>query len=53
MKYKITKTFTGGLLNGITVIEAVNNNYLVGYECKNPVGNSSPYIITNVKEIGA
>ena len=45
-KFKVTREFTGGILNGQTFTEISGIQFEVGFNCSNPVGNGSPYIIT-------
>jgi hypothetical protein len=49
-KYEITKTFTAGLLVGLTITETTTVKFAVGFRCDNPVAGS-PYVITAVKEV--
>jgi hypothetical protein len=48
IKYQVTKTFTDGILKGITIIESTNIEFEIGTEVKNPIGGS-PYKIIDVK----
>ena len=45
-KFKVTRKFTGGLLKGQTFTEISTVDFPVGFECNKPIGNGSPYIIT-------
>jgi hypothetical protein len=49
-RYEVTKTFTSGLLAGLTITETTTVKFVVGFECKKPVGGS-PYRITAVKVV--
>jgi len=47
--YKVTRRFTGGLLNGFEHTDTTSVKFDVGFVCNKPVGNGSPYIITAVE----
>jgi hypothetical protein len=47
-KYEVTKTFTSGLLKGLTITEVTSVKFEVGFICEKPCAGS-PYIITAVK----
>ena len=47
--YKVTRRFTGGLLNGMSHTDTTSVKFDVGFVCNNPVFNGSPYIITAVE----
>ena len=50
--FSVTKTFTGGLLKGITTTEVTSVKFPVGFICKKPSGGS-PYKVTACDEIVA
>lgn len=45
--FQVTKTFIGGALKGITIVEKTSVKYAVGFVCKKPIGGS-PYRIDAV-----
>ena len=47
--YKVTRRFTGGLLNGLEHTDTTSVKFDVGFVCDKPVFNGSPYIITAVE----
>lgn len=49
-QFDVTKTFTGGLLAGLTITERTPVKFTVGFECHQPLGGS-PYRIDDVKEV--
>lgn len=46
-RYAVTKTFVGGLLKGITIVEETTVKFAVGFVCTMPIGGS-PYRIDAV-----
>lgn len=42
--FRVTKRFTGGLLDGIVITEETSVRFPVGFKCPRPVGGS-PYVI--------
>jgi len=49
-QFEVVKTFTGGLLAGITITELTPVRFAVGFECHQPLGGS-PYRIDSIKEV--
>jgi hypothetical protein len=49
--YRVTQHFTGGLLVGIDYSYISNRQMDIGWECKKPYGNTSPYIITDCQPV--
>lgn len=47
-RYKITKTFIGGILHGMTIEEQTTVKFEEGFVCRKPSGGS-PYKITKVE----
>lgn len=47
-RYKITKTFIGGILHGMTIEEQTTVKFEEGFACRKPSGGS-PYKITKVE----
>lgn len=47
--YKITKLFIGGILEGLTHTEITPVKFELGFECKKPIGGTSPYRIIAVE----
>lgn len=47
-KYRVTKRFLAGLLEGLTYIFETDVEYHVGWVCENPIGGS-PYVIDTVE----
>lgn len=48
IRYAVTKTFTSGLLKGLTIVENTTMRFAVGFVCDQPVAGS-PYRIEAVK----
>jgi hypothetical protein len=48
VKYRVTKLFTGGLLEGLTIEETTTVLFPVGFVCEKPVAGS-PYVVTGVE----
>ena len=51
-KFKVTRMFIGGLLNGLTHTEITSVERKVGFECLKPVGGSA-YKIIAVEQVFA
>ena len=49
-KYRITRLFIGGLLDGLTHTELTSVEFSVGFECHKPIGGS-PYRIISVERV--
>ena len=49
-RYRITRRFIGGILNGMTYTENTSVFMPVGFTCLNPVGGS-PYQIVAVEPL--
>lgn len=50
--YKVTRTFTGGTLKGITVTERTTASYQTGQTVDKPIGGS-PYRVDSVEPVPA
>lgn len=48
--YEITKTFTAGILKGVTITEQTTVCWKVGQEVRKPIGGS-PYRIDSIKVV--
>jgi len=50
LKYKVTRQFIGGILNGLTHTEITGAKFEIGFVCWEPIGGS-PYRIIAVEQI--
>lgn len=50
-KYRVTREFTGGNLEGLTHIETTSVKFAVGLVVDRPAGGGSPYKIVSVEEV--
>ena len=49
--WKVTKQFTGGLLNGLTIEEVTSVHFPVGFVYNGRSGLGSPFVVIAVEEI--